>query len=189
MTTAPVNDSTRAQFRQSSAWRERCCQRLRGLASPNLVRTVRTLVGAVVAENDDAASSLYPHAKRNEHDQLALICRKFGQKATAERARTRTSCEGTAPVSCVMGSAMPADDQLTRWIDGLGGRLSTGHVADIPPIDLSDGTWRLQGKTMIRIMLAGLNNPHGSASRDRGWRQARLWFLRGAFRRHLARIG
>jgi hypothetical protein len=91
-----------------------------------------------------------------------------------------------------MGYAMLQNDQLRWWIDGLRVRLSTGHLADIPPIDLGDGTWRLQGATMIHTMLADLddlNNPQGSASDDPEWRQARLWFLRDAFRRLRERIG
>jgi hypothetical protein len=53
---------------------------------------------------------------------------------------------------------MPADDQLTRWINDLRVRLASGDLDDLAPFDLGDGSGGLSGIQTVRIMLADLDH-------------------------------
>ncbi len=53
---------------------------------------------------------------------------------------------------------MPADDQLTRWIDDLRTRHVTGALDGLAPFDLGDGSAGLSGTQTVRVMLADLDH-------------------------------
>ncbi len=53
---------------------------------------------------------------------------------------------------------MPADDQLTRWIDDLRTRQVTGALDGLAPFDLGDGSAGLSGTQTVRVMLADLDH-------------------------------
>ena len=51
----------------------------------------------------------------------------------------------------------PADD-LGEWIAALRGRLARGELANFGTLELADGTPRLPGELLVRIMLADLDH-------------------------------
>jgi len=52
---------------------------------------------------------------------------------------------------------MSKDHDLAQWIRDLRARLKHGHLADLPPFDIGDGTGCFPGEKTIHIMLADLD--------------------------------
>ena len=80
---------------------------------------------------------------------------------------------------------MPPTGALARWISDLRDHLERGALMELPPFELGHGTRHLPGETTVRIMLADLEDledPDGSAARDRTWRDMRHRRLLADFR-------
>ncbi len=82
-------------------------------------------------------------------------------------------------------------DTLDRWIETLRGRVASGGLAGVGPIDLGDGTGGMPGERLVMIMLADLDDlddPDGGWRLD-GNREERRRALLDDFRRLRALLG